>query len=161
MLSFTPQTKPRTAFLFSASCAASGMILYALSSYIAHAFTLLPILSLALIAIGIWFLYRFGLLSYRYEIRDHVLCVHRRLFRTERTVYTLSLHMAFAAVDADDTTTRKRIGKAYRVHNFLSVWPSEQAVVIYYRDAGRLCAVMLENNPAFTAAAAQHFSEND
>lgn len=158
MLSFTPPTKPGSALLFSASCAASGLILYAMSSYIAHRFPLLPIISLILILIGIWFLYRFGLISYRYEIRDGVLCIHRRLFRAEKTVYTLSLRMGCAMIPRDDTAARKRIGKAYRTHNFLTVWPTEQAVVLYYRDADKLCAVILENNPAFLSAAGQYFS---
>ncbi len=158
MLSFTPPTKPGSAMLFSASCAAAGLILYALSSYIAHRFPILPLISLILILIGFWFLYRFGLMSYRYEIRDDVLCIHRRLFRTERTVYTLSLRMGYAMIPRDDKAARLRIGKARRTHNFLTAWPAEEAVVLYYRDADMLCAVILENNPAFLSAAAQYFS---
>lgn len=161
MLSFTPKTKPLSAFLFSTSCAAAGLILYALSSYIAHRFPLLPIVSLILIGLGIWFLYRFGLVSYRYELREGILCIHRRLFRTEQTVYTLSLKTGCAMIPTEDKTARKRIGKAYRTHNFLTVWPSEQAVVLYYRDAGRLCAVIVENNPAFLSAAARYFTNPD
>lgn len=161
MLSFTPPAKPGSAMLFSASCAAAGLILYAMSSYIGHRFAVLPIVSLILILIGIWFLYRFGLLSYRYEIRDGVLCIHRRLFRVERTVYTLSLRMGCAMIPHDDTAARKRIGHACRTHNFLTVWPTERAVVLYYRDTDRLCAVILENNPAFIAAAAQYFSAEE
>ncbi len=161
MLTYTPPTRPHTALLFSASCAAAGLILYALSSYIAHRFPILPIVSMILVALGIWFLYRFGLVSYRYEIRDGVLCVHRRLFRMEKTVYTLSLRTGCAILPQNDTTDKKRIGKVFRTHNFLTVWPSEHSVALYYRDAGRLCAVLLENNPAFVAAAAQYFPSSE
>ena len=161
MLSYIPPQKPASALLFSSSCVAAGLILFALSSYILHRYPLLPIVSLVLVLLGIWFMYRFALMSYRYEIRDGVLCIHRRLFRAERTVYTLSLRTGTAVIPMDDTAAKKRIGKPHRTHNFLTVWPSEHPVILYYRDAGRLCSVILEDNPAFFSAAAQYFPNID
>lgn len=157
MLSYSPQTKPHQAMLFSSSCAAAGLILFFLSAYIGHKFLLLPIIAMILILLGVWFLYRFALISYRYEIREGVLYMHRRIFRCERTVYTLSLGMAFAVIGTEDTAARKRTGVPYRCHNFLTVWPTEHAVILYYRDAQKLCAVYLEDNPAFLTAASKYF----
>ena len=158
MLSYSPQTKPLSAMLFSSSCAAGGLLLYFLSAQIGHRYVLLPIVSMVLILLGVWFLYRFALISYRYEIRDGVLCIHRRIFGRERTVYTLALRFGCAVISADDTKKRKRIGKPIRCHNFLTEWPDEHAVFLYYRDADRLCAVILHDNPAFLSAAHRYFS---
>ena len=161
MLSYTPPQKPYSAMLLSSSCVAAGMILYFLSSYIMHRWPLIPIAALILVLLGIWFLYRFALVSYRYEIHSGVLCIHRRLFRTEKTVYTLSLRTGCAILSSNDTKEKKRLGKVFRTHNFLTVWPSEQYAVLYFRDAGRLCAVMLEENTAFLSAASDCFSDRD
>ena len=147
--------------LFSVSCGAVALLLYALSSYIAHRFFLLPILSMTILALGIWFLYRFALVSYRYQICDGVLCVIRCLFKTERTVYTLSLRTGIAIIQADDTPAKKQYGKPCRTHNFLSSWPQEHAVILYYRDGGRLCSVILDDNPAFFSAASKFFTNSD
>ncbi len=161
MLHYTPKQKPQSAMLFSVSCGAASLVLFALSSYIGHRFPFMLILSAALLILGIWFLYRFALVSYRYQIRSGVLCVIRRLFRTERTVYTLSLRTGIAIVQTDNTPVKKQYGKPVRTHNFLSSWPSDRAVILYYRDAGRLCAVILEDNPAFFSAASQFFEDTD
>ena len=147
--------------LFSVSCGAAALLLYALSSYIAHRFFLLPILSMTILALGIWFLYRFALVSYRYQICDGVLCVIRCLFKTERTVYTLSLRTGIAIIQADDTPAKKQYGKPCRTHNFLSSWPQEHAVILYYRDGGRLCSVILDDNPAFFSTASKFFTNSD
>ena len=147
--------------LFSVSCGAAALLLYALSSYIAHRFFLLPILSMTILALGIWFLYRFALVSYRYQICDGVLCVIRCLFKTERTVYTLSLRTGIAIIQTDDSTAKKQYGKPCRTHNFLSSWPQEHAVILYYRDGGRLCSVILDDNPAFFSAASKFFTNSD
>lgn len=160
MLTFLPPQKPRTALLFSASCTAAGLILYALSAYIAHRYPLLPITAGAAVLLGIWFAYRFAVISYRYEIRSGVLCVVRRMFGRDRTVYTLNLHMGFAVVPADDRVQRRKLGPPRRIHNFTATWPTEHAVVLYYRDASHICAVILEDNPAFFSAAAAFFSES-
>ncbi len=161
MLNFTPKQNLRSALMFSVSCCAVSLVLFALSSYIGHSFRLLPILSIAVLALGIWFLYRFALVSYRYQIRDGVLCVIRCLFRTERTVYTLSLRTGVAIVPSDDTEARKRYGKPVRTHNFLTSWSPDDAVILYYRDAGKLCCVILCDNPAFFSAASQFFADSD
>lgn len=160
MLTFTPPQKPYTALLLSSSCLAAGLILYALSAWISHRYLLLPIVAAVLILLGIWFVYRFALLSYRYEIRSGVLCVVRRLFGRDRTVYTLDLHMGFAAVPYDDRIGRRRIGSPRRTHNFVNTWPTEHAVVLFYHDAAYVCVVILEDNPAFFSAAARHFTQN-
>ena len=161
MLHYTPKQHPQSAMLFSVSCGAAALLLYALSSYIAHRFFLLPILSMTILALGIWFLYRFALVSYRYQICDGVLCVIRCLFKTERTVYTLSLRTGIAIVAAKDSTAKKQFGKPCRTHNFLSSWPQEHAVILYYRDGGRLCSVILDDNPAFFSAASKFFTNSD
>lgn len=161
MLNYSPKQKPKSAMLFSVSCGAAALVLFALSSYIGHRFLLLPILSLTLLSLGIWFLYRFALVSYRYEIRDGVLCVICRMFKTERTVYTLSLRTGVAIIPLDDTAAKKQYGKPLRTHNFLLSWPADHAVILYYRDAGRLCSVILEDNPAFFSAASRFFSNTD
>lgn len=161
MLNFTPKQNPQGALLFSVSCGAASLVLFALSSYIGHRFPFLLILAMIVLALGVWFLYRFALVSYRYQIRDDVLCVIQRLFRTERTVYTLSLRTGVAIVPADDTAARKKYGKPVRTHNFLTSWPSDRAVLLYYRDAGKLCCVILCDNPAFFSTASQSFSASD
>ena len=161
MLHYTPKQHPQSAMLFSVSCGAAALLLYALSSYIAHRFFLLPILSMTILALGIWFLYRFALVSYRYQICDGVLCVIRCLFKTERTVYTLSLRTGIAIVAAKDSTAKKQFGNPCRTHNFLSSWPQEHAVILYYRDGGRLCSVILDDNPAFFSAASKFFTNSD
>lgn len=161
MLHYTPKQHPQSAMLFSVSCGAAALLLYALSSYIAHRFFLLPILSMTILALGIWFLYRFALVSYRYQICDGVLCVIRCLFKTERTVYTLSLRTGIAIIQADDTPAKKQYGKPCRSHNFLSSWPNEHAVILYYRDSGRLCSVILDDNPAFFSTASKFFTNSD
>ena len=161
MLNFSPKPKPQSAMLFSVSSGAAALVLFALSSYIGHRFPLLLIVSTALLILGIWFLYRFALCSYRYQICDGVLCVIRRLFRTERTVYTLSLRTGIAIVPTNGTAAKKQYGKPHRIHNFLSAWPQEHAVILYYRDGGTLCAVLLDDNPAFFSAAAQFFADPD
>ena len=161
MLHYTPKQHPQSAMLFSVSCGAAALLLYALSSYIAHRFFLLPILSMTILALGIWFLYRFALVSYRYQICDGVLCVIRCLFKTERTVYTLSLRTGIAIVAAKDSTAKKQFGNPCRTHNFLSSWPQEHAVILYYRDGGRLCSVILDDNPAFFSAASKFFTNSE
>lgn len=161
MLHYTPKQNPQSAMLFSVSCGAAALLLYALSSYIAHRFFLLPILSMTILALGIWFLYRFALVSYRYQICDGVLCVIRCLFKTERTVYTLSLRTGIAIVAAKDSAAKKQFGNSCRTHNFLSSWPNEHAVILYYRDGGRLCSVILDDNPAFFSAASKFFTNSD
>lgn len=161
MLHYTPKQNPQSAMLFSVSCGAAALLLYALSSYIAHRFFLLPILSMTILALGIWFLYRFALVSYRYQICDGVLCVIRCLFKTERTVYTLSLRTGIAIVAAKDSAAKKQYGKPCRTHNFLSSWSNEHAVILYYRDGGRLCSVILDDNPAFFSAASKFFTNSD
>lgn len=148
MIAFTPPRKLRSAMLFSVSCGAAGLLLYAMSSYIGHRFILLPIASAALVILGLWFLHRFALVSYRYEIRRGVLCVIRCLHRQQRTVYTLDLKTAFSVVSEQDHTNRPK-ERPRRVHNFVCTWPTEHAVRLYYRDAGVVCAVILEDNPAF------------
>jgi len=147
--------------LFSVSCGAASLVLFALSSYIGHRFPFLLVLAVTVLALGVWFLYRFALVSYRYQIRDGVLCIIRCLFRTERTVYTLSLRTGIALVPSDDTEARKRYGKPVRTHNFLTSWPSDDAVLLYYRDAGKLCCVILCDNPAFFSTASQFFAGSD
>ena len=161
MLHYTPKQNPQSAMLFSVSCGAAALLLYALSSYIAHRFFLLPILSMTILALGIWFLYRFALVSYRYQICDGVLCVIRCLFKTERTVYTLSLRTGIAIAAAKDSAAKKQFGNPCRTHNFLSSWPQEHAVILYYRDGGRLCSVILDDNPAFFSAASKFFTNSD
>ena len=161
MLHYTPKQHLQSAMLFSVSCGAAALLLYALSSYIAHRFFLLPILSMTILALGIWFLYRFALVSYRYQICDGVLCVIRCLFKTERTVYTLSLRTGIAIVAAKDSTAKKQFGNPCRTHNFLSSWPQEHAVILYYRDGGRLCSVILDDNPAFFSAASKFFTNSE
>lgn len=161
MLRYTPPQKPCSAMLFSVSLGAAALLLYALSSYIAHRFFLLPILSMTMLALGIWFLYRFALVSYRYEIRDGVLCVIRRLFGREQTVYTLSLRTGIAIIPADDKKVRQQYGKPVRSHNFLPSWPHENTVILYYRDAGRLCSVILSDNAAFFSAASRFFAVSE
>ena len=161
MLHYTPKQNPQSAMLFSVSCGAAALLLYALSSYIAHRFFLLPILSMTILALGIWFLYRFALVSYRYQICDGVLCVIRCLFKTERTVYTLSLRTGIAIVAAKDSAAKKQFGNLCRTHNFLSSWPNEHAVILYYRDGGRLCSVILDDNPAFFSTASKFFTNSD
>ena len=161
MLHYTPKQNPQSAMLFSVSCGAAALLLYALSSYIAHRFFLLPILSMTILALGIWFLYRFALVSYRYQICDGVLCVIRCLFKTERTVYTLSLRTGIAIVAAKDSTAKKQFGNPCRTHNFLSSWPQEHAVILYYRDGGRLCSVILDDNPAFFSTASKFFTNSE
>ena len=160
MLIFTPPQKPYTALLFSASCVAVGLILFALSAYIAHRYLLLPIAAATLILLGIWFLYRFAILSYRYEIRSGVLCVIRRIFGHDRTVFTLDLHMGFTVVPYEDRAARSKLSSPRRIHNFVVTWPTEHAVLLYYHDAAYVCAVILEDNPAFFTAASKYFSQN-
>ena len=161
MLHYTPKQHPQSAMLFSVSCGAAALLLYALSSYIAHRFFLLPILSMTILALGIWFLYRFALVSYRYQICDGVLCVIRCLFKTERTVYTLSLRTGIAIVAAKDSAAKKQIGNPCRTHKFLSSSPQELAVILYYRDGGRRSSVILDDNPAFFSAASKFFTNSD
>ena len=161
MLHFSPKQNLMTAMLFSVSSGAASLVLLALSSYIGHRFPLLLIASAALLAFGVWFLYRFALCSYHYQIRDGVLCVTRCLFKTERTLYTLSLRTGIAIIPSDDAAAKKQYGKPCRTHNFLSSWPQEHAVILYYRDGGKVCSVLLDDNPAFFSAAAAYFKETD
>ena len=161
MLRYSPKQQPLSAMLFSVSCGAAALVLYALSSAVAHRFVLLPIVSMTVLALGVWFLYRFALLSYRYEIRGDVLCVVRRLFGRENTIYTLSLRTAVSVVPADKAKSEKGRERPIRTHNFLPSWPHAHAVILYYRDAGKLCSVILEDNPAFFAAAAQYFTKSE
>ena len=160
MLQFSPQTKPISAMLFSVSCSAAALVLYALSSYIAHRFAILPILSLILLVLGVWFLYRFALISYRYEIRDGVLCIIRRLFGVEKTVYTLSLRTGIAIVSVGNPE-KKPDTKPVRTHNFLASCTSDHPVTLYYCDGGKLCSVILEDNPAFFCAAETYFADTE
>lgn len=161
MLNFQPKQKPQSAMLFSVSLGAASLVLFALSSYIGHHFPLMLISSAALLMLGIWFLYRFALVSYRYRICDGVLCVIRRLFQKERTVYTLSLRTGIAIIPCDDTAAKKQYGKPVRTHNFLAAWPADHAVILYYRDGGKLCSVILDDNPAFFSAASKHFQNTN
>lgn len=161
MLNFKPKQNAQSAMLFSVSLGAASLVLFTLSSYIGHRFPLMPVLSAALLILGIWFLYRFALVSYRYQIRDGVLCVIRCLFKKERTVYTLSLRTGIAIIPSDDTAAKKRYGKPVRTHNFLAAWPAEHAVILYYRDGGKLCSVILDDNPAFFSVASIFFANTD
>ena len=161
MLTFTPKKKPKSALLFSCSCALAALSVYALSASVGHPTPLLPLCAAMLTAVGVWFALRFALLSYRYELHGDVLCVVRCLFGREQTDWSLSLRLGYAMVSASDRTARRDCGKAVRVHHFLTVWPSEDAVVLYYRDGAHLCAAHFAPNDAFFASVTPHFPKPD
>lgn len=159
MYRFAPSQIKSTAMLLSLSCAAAGLVIAVLSSRIGHRFLLLIIASAILILLGIWFLYRFALLSYRYELTRDVFRVVRCLFGRERTVFSVRLALCCAALPLSDKTARRRIGIPRRYCNFCCAWPTESPVVLYYRVGEGLYAAVLDGNDAFFSLAARDFRD--
>ena len=79
---YIPQKSLGAAFLFSASAFASAAVLFFLSRVVSHRFPLIVIAAAMLLLLSFWYILRFGIFSYRYEIRGDLFLVFRCIGNT-------------------------------------------------------------------------------
>ena len=154
--SYTPPRSPGTALLFSSSALAAAAVLLFLSSTVSHRFLLILIAAAVLFLLSCWYLLRFGMISYRYEIRGDLFLIFRCIGKYSYPIFRLSLHLCCALQKNDEKRPLQCKERVRHFYNHTSSLTAADTLTVYYYDATVLCAVRIQTNDTFTAHLNEH-----
>ena len=152
----TPSAKNRQAVILSFCCLATALLFYLFAGYLAFRGGVLKaviqILALAVGAVGIHLLIRWGMTAYRYELHDDNLVVLRIVGKKEMMVCNLTLKTAVGLYPKKDyAALPEPKPKIDHSVNYVCSFLSEEPVYYLYRDADVTAMIVFEPDDAFCA----------